>query len=73
MKNEKCFDMVANAWSNITNTTLKRAGRKLLMHKIEEICEQERTVEADSEEAVTTLSKIPECDLQRRCNAMVSV
>ena len=29
--------MVANAWSNIKNKTLKRAWRKLLMHEIEEI------------------------------------
>ena len=39
--------MVVNAWSNIKNTTLKRAWRKLLMYEIEEISEQERTVEID--------------------------
>ncbi|KAK1123329.1 hypothetical protein K0M31_008947 [Melipona bicolor] len=54
--------MIANTWSNIKNTTLKRALRKLLMHEIEEISEQERTVEADIEEAVTTLRRIPDCD-----------
>lgn len=56
--------MAANAWSNIKNTTLEKAWRKLSMHQIEEITEQERIVEANIEEAVTTLSRIlgSDCD-----------
>ena len=39
------------------------------MHEIkQEISEQERTVDADIEEAVTTLRRIPECDCDSDSN-----
>ena len=44
------------------NNEMKRASRKLLMHEIKKINEQERTVEADIEETVTTLRRIPGCN-----------
>ncbi|XP_006622876.1 tigger transposable element-derived protein 2-like [Apis dorsata] len=53
---------LTNEWSNIKSITLKRAWKKLLMREIEEINKQEKTVEANIEEIVTTLDRIPECD-----------
>ncbi|XP_043797718.1 jerky protein homolog-like [Apis laboriosa] len=59
---KNCFYIVTNEWNNIKSITLKRAWKKLLMREIEEINKQERTVEANIEETITTLGRIPECD-----------
>lgn len=45
-----CGKCVEQYWYN-KNTTLKRTERKILMHEIEDISEEERTVETNIEEA----------------------
>lgn len=61
-----CSYLIASAWSSITNITLERAWRKLLIHNESEEINEEEMLSADTTEIVSILHRIPGC---MECNA----